>query len=117
MTATTFNLGEALYPADQALPGFLTHEELAELQAEWGAAKIDEWCAVSRLNGAADAVRRAAGLPAQAPIAWALIRTEDLAQAGDARARRAMAAYQQAAAHYEGVRLVIADIRIRAFAA
>ncbi|MDL4812786.1 hypothetical protein [Actinomadura opuntiae] len=111
MTTPTFDLDEALFPAAHVLPGLLSRERITHLEQAWKAAKIDEWCAVSRLTGAADTVRRAAGLTPEAPMGYALPRAEDKARGGDQRAARAVADYAAAAAAYEEVRVELEELR------
>ena len=108
-----FDLDEPLFPPEDARPGIHTGPELDELHAAWGAAKIDEWCAVAGLNSAAAQLRAALGLPGDAPVQYAL--TEGARKAhSQSRVRRALTAYEQAATVYEGVRVHLADLRNRA---
>ncbi|RFS84134.1 hypothetical protein D0T12_18420 [Actinomadura spongiicola] len=108
-----FDLDESLIPFDQALHGLVPLDTIAALEREWKATKVDEWCAVSALRHAATGLRRATGRPDAAPIEFVLTDAAQKAP-GDARVRRALAAYEQAATVYEGVRSHLADLRNRA---
>lgn len=108
-----FDLDEPLFPPHDALPGLHTGPELDKLLAEWGAAKVDEWCAVAGLTSAAARLRGALGLPPAAPIEYVLIEGARRAHS-QARVRRALTAYEQAATVYEGVRVHLTDLRDQA---
>lgn len=108
-----FDLDEPLFPPHDALPGLHTGPELDKLLAAWGAAKVDEWCAVAGLTSAAVRLRAALALPAAAPIQYVL--TEGTRKArSDSRVRRALTAYEQAATVYESVRVHLTDLRDQA---
>lgn len=107
-----FDLDESLFPLDDALPGLLTAKQIIGLEEEWKAAKVDEWCTVTRLAAAASRLRRALVLPETAPFPFVL--NEASLRSGDARVRRAMAAYEDAATAYEDVRVDLASLRNRA---
>ncbi len=109
-----FDLDEPLFPPHHVLPGLLGALEIDDLEHEWKAEKINEWCAVRALTSAGDVVRHAVGANSKAPIAAVLV----VAESTDSpRARRALDAYRDAATKYEGVRVALADIRRRAFVA
>ncbi|URN01234.1 hypothetical protein LUW76_46925 [Actinomadura madurae] len=110
-----FNLDEPLIPDDHALHGLVDVATMAALEAEWKAAKVDEWCAVAGLRRAAAGLRSATGRPKAAPIEFVLTNAEHKA-AHSKRVRRALTAYQQAATRCEGVRVHLADLRNRAAA-
>lgn len=101
------------FDLDEQLPAATDAELLEALKA----AKVDEWAAVTGLRGAAAALRSATGRPDAAPIAFVLCDARNKAEAGDARVRRALAAYEAAASVYEGVRVALAELRQRAEAA
>lgn len=112
-----FDLDEPLYPPHHALPGLLTGLEIDDLEHEWKAAKIDEWCSVAALDRAAVALRSAVAAPVNAPIAAVLAVAEREAGSRNPRVRDAVTAYRTAATRFEGVRAQLDDIRRRAFAA
>ena len=115
--AARFNLDEPLFPVDHAHQGLLTGLEIDDLEHEWKAAKIDEWCAVARLNSAAANLRTAVRAAADAPIAMVLAVAGWAEHTNRATVRRAVTTYEKAATQYEGVRVQLADIRRRAFVA
>lgn len=112
-----FNLDQPLFPVDHALPGLLSAIMITRLEVEWKAAKVDEWCAVSRLTSTAASLRTAVNAPADAPIGMVLAVAGWAEHVNRPTVRRAVTAYEQAATQYEGVRVQLADIRRLALAA
>jgi hypothetical protein len=112
-----FDLDEPLFPPHHALPGLLGALEIDDLEHEWKSTKVDEWCAVARLTSAATSLRTAVNAPTDADIAMVLAVARWNHNARQPRIERAVKAYEAAATRYEGVRVQLADVRRRAFAA
>ena len=112
-----FDLDEPLFPIDHAHQGLLTAAAIRDLEEEWKVAKVDEWCAVSRLGSAAGDLRAAVNAPAGTEIGKVLAAAGLDHYARQGRVQRALTAYEEAATQYEAARVQLADIRRRAFVA
>lgn len=112
-----FDLDEPLFPIDHAHQGLLTAAAIRDLEEEWKVAKVDEWCAVSRLTATAASLRTALGAPADVPMSLVLAVAGWDHNSHRPSVRLAVKAYEAAATRFEGVRVELADIRRRAFVA
>lgn len=112
-----FNLDEPLFPDGHAFHDLLTLDQIEEFETYWKAAKVNEWCAVTTLNGAADRLRNVAGLPANARFGYVLNIAMNKANDGDMRAARAVQAYRDAAIGYRNTVHAKTVIRRRAHVA
>jgi hypothetical protein len=81
-------------------------------EQEINAARMDLQCTRNILGHAVNDLRRAAGLPANAPAPLALTFAENRARSGDARAARAVNAFLGAASDYEGARVALAELTV-----
>ncbi|OLT24382.1 hypothetical protein BJF79_13650 [Actinomadura sp. CNU-125] len=111
------DLDEPLFSDDHAFHGLLTLDEITEIETDWKAAKVDEWCAVTALTAAANHLRTVAALPAAARFGYVLNAAFNTAVERDPRAARAVQAYRDAHAAYRNATHAKTCIRRRAHAA
>lgn len=100
-TTLDLDLDERLFDPERTLFG----QHLPEATEEFGAAKVDLWCAWTALTAAAQKLRERTGLTAAAPITRALDRVNT------PLAERAADQFMQAATRFEGARVALAQAR------